>query len=349
MQLDARIGSDPAKAASRATRLEADGFDGVWMAELVHNPFLGLAVAADRTERVALGSSLAVAFARSPMTSAQAGWDLQLLSRGRFNLGLASQIRRHIVGRFSMPWSQPAARMEEYVAAMHAIWDTWESGRKLDFRGDFYQHTFTNPMVTPPPTAHGRPKVHLGAVGPLMTRAAGRVADGLQCHSLATAAYVRDITLPILNEASAAAGRPPRSLELTVFPFIVAAESEQSFNAQMKTVRSMMANGCSTPAYRGILEHHGWGEVQTEMRRMTRQGRWAEMPDVLDDEIVHTIAAVGTPTEVADLLLARFGDVADRLLISMPIADGSDGPCSVYADLKKLTGILRGALEGAKG
>ncbi len=349
MLLDARIGSDPSKAAPRAERLEADGFDGVWVAELVHNPFLALALASYRTDRITLGSSLAVAFARNPMTSAQAGWDLQLVSEGRFNLGLASQIRTHITRRFSMPWSKPAARMEEYVGAMHAIWDYWEHGRKLDFRGDFYQHTFSNPMVTPPPHVHGRPKVHLGAVGPLMTRTAGRVADGVQCHSLATGDYVRDIMMPNVRRASEEAGRPDGAVEVTVFPFIVAAETEGSFEAQMKTVRSMMANGCSTPAYRGILEHHGWGEVQTEMRSMTRQGRWAEMPHVLDDEIVHTIAAVGTPAEVAAILLARYGDVADRLLISMPIADGSDGPCSVYADLRKLTEILRETSDDSEG
>ena len=144
MQIDARIGSDPSKGAQRAARLEADGFDGVWVAELVHNPFLALALAADRTESVTLGSSLAVAFARSPMITAQSAWDVQLVATGRFNLGLASQIRPHIVRRFSMPWSKPAARMEEYIAALHAIWDYWEHGRKLDFRGDFYQHTFSN-------------------------------------------------------------------------------------------------------------------------------------------------------------------------------------------------------------
>lgn len=349
MYIDARIGSDPAKAPQRAARLEADGFDGVWVAELVHNPFLALALAADRTESVTLGSSLAVAFARSPMITAQSAWDVQLIAAGRFNLGLASQIKPHIVRRFGMPWSKPAARMEEYIAALHAIWDYWEHGRKLDFRGDFYQHTFSNPMVTPPPHAYGRPKVHIGAVGPLMTRAAGRAADGLQCHSLATSAYVRDVALPILNEARETAGRPAGAVEITVFPFIVAAETEQSFESQMKTVRSMMSNGCSTPAYRGILEHHGWGDVQTEMHAMTRQNRWKEMPGVLDDEIVHTIAAVGTPAEVADILLERFGGIADRLLISMPIADGSDGPCGVYADLKKLTEILRDTQSGVRG
>lgn len=345
MKLDARIGSDPLKAGDRVARIEAAGFDGVWISEMVHDPFLGLAIAADRTERVTLGTSIAVAFARNPMTTAYLGSDMQLLSRGRFNLGLASLVKPHITRRFSMPWSRPAARMEEYITALHAIWDHWEHGRRLEFRGEFYQHTFTNPMFTPPPHPHGRPRVHLGAVGPLMTQVAGRVADGLLCHTLATAAYVREVALPTLHEAREAAGRPAGALEVSVFPFVVAAETPESFEAQARQVRSRIANAFSTPAYRGILEHHGWGDVQTGLLSLTRQGRWADMADLIDDEMLHTIAAVGTPAEVADILLARFGDVADRLIITTPFATGGDRPEALSSDWTNLLDSLGSKLD----
>lgn len=349
MRVDTRIGSDPSKAAHRAAQLEAAGFDGVWISETVHDPFLGLAIAADRTERVTLGTSIAIAFARNPMTTAYLGSGLQMLSGGRFNLGLASLIKPHITRRFSMPWSRPAARMEEYIGALHAIWDHWEHGRKLEFRGDFYQHTFTNPMFTPPPHSHGRPKVHLGAIGPLMTRVAGRVADGLLCHTLATAAYLRDIALPALREAQDSAGRSADSLEISAFPFVVAAETPESFEAQARQVRLRIANGASTPAYRRILEHHGWGEAQSELLALTRRGRWADMPDVIDDEMLHTIAAVGTPLQVADILLGRYRDLADRLIITTPFATGGDEPEALSSDWTNLLGILRCKLNRPGG
>lgn len=263
-----------------------------------------------------LGTCIAVAFARSPLTTAYLGWDLQAVSRGRFVLGLGPQIRSHIVGRFSMPWSRPVARMEEYVAALHAIWDSWESGGRLDFRGDFYRHSIRHAMFVPPPQPHGRPEVHLGAVGPRMTRMVGRVADGLLCNAFGTADYLRDVTLPALQKGLEDAGRPAGAVEVSQLVLVVAAETAESFEHQARLTRWRIGNAGSTPAYRRILEHHGWGDLQTELRALFEQGRQEEMADLIDDDVLRTFAAVGTPTEVADILLARYGELVDRITLT---------------------------------
>ena len=319
MRLDAGIGSDPTAAAHRAQQLEAAGYDGAWTSETNHDPFLPLVAAAGGTERIELGTNIAVAFARNPMTTAHLAWDLQLLSGGRFILGLGSQIKPHITRRFSMPWSHPAARMQEYIEALHAIWDAWESGTRLNFRGDFYQHTLTNPMFVPPPQPHSRPKVYLAAVGPLMTQTAGRVADGLLCHAFTTADYLREVTLSALRTGQADAGRPAGAVEVSLLAMAVVAETPEEHRAASLAIRMQIAFYGSTPAYRGVLEHHGWGDAQTELNALSKQGRWTDMADVIDDGMLRTIAAVGTPGEVADILLARYGDAVDRLtLVTAP-------------------------------
>ncbi|MCY3806010.1 MAG: TIGR03617 family F420-dependent LLM class oxidoreductase [bacterium] len=315
MRLDATLGSDPTAAARRARQLEEGGYDGGWTSETNHDPFLPLVAAAQHTEHLELGTNIAVAFARNPMTTAHAAWDLQLLSGGRFILGLGSQIKPHITRRFSMPWSRPAARMREYIEALHAIWDAWETGGKLNFRGDFYQHTLTNPMFVPPPQPHRRPDVYLAAVGPLMTRTAGQVADGLHCHGFTTADYVRDVTLPALREGEAAGGRPGGEVRVSLLAMAVAADTAEAFEEHCRTMRMRIAFYGSTPAYRGVLEHHGWGDAQTELHALSVKGRWAEMADVIDDEMLHTIAAVGTPAEAAAILAERYGDLVDRLTL----------------------------------
>lgn len=320
MKLDARLNPHPATVTQRAQRLDVAGYERAWTHEDRHDPFVSLGLAAAATARLELGTNIAVAFARSPMIAAHSAWDLQLLSEGRFILGLGAQIRGHITRRFSMPWSRPAARMREYVEALHAIWDTWEHGHKLDFRGDFYEHTLTRAMFIPPKHPHRRPEVHLAAVGPLMTRVAGSVADGLLCHSFTTADYLRDVTLPNLRAAAAAADRPADAVEVSQLAMVVAANTPESFAAQARGIREKIAVIGSTAAYRGVLEHHGWADAQTELMRLFRQGRLADMVDVIDDEMLRTFAAVGTPTEVADILLERFGDVVDRITL-MPAAD----------------------------
>lgn len=344
MRFDATLGSDPTAVARRARQLEEAGFDGGWTSETNHDPFLPLVAAAEHTEGVELGTNIAVAFARNPMTTAHLGWDLQLLSGGRFILGLGSQIKPHITRRFSMPWSRPADRMREYIAALHAIWDSWESGGRLNFRGDFYQHTLTNPMFVPPPQPHRRPKVYLAAVGPLMTRTAGCAADGLHCHGFTTADYLRDVTLPALRAGQEAAGRPAAAVDVSLLAMAVAAETPEAYEEHCRAMRMQIAFYGSTPAYRGVLEHHGWGEAQTELHTLSVQGRWAEMAEVIDEEMLHTIAAVGTPDEAGRILAERYGDLVDRLTLvtaldGVPTGAGDTTPPSQPL-LESVRGIL---------
>ena len=341
MRIDGVLDPDPTVAPESARRLEAAGYDGAWASETAHDPFLPLALAAGRTDRLQLGTNIAVAFARSPMTVAHLGWDLQLLSSGRFVLGLGSQIKAHITRRFSMPWSRPAARMEEYIRALGAIWDAWESGERLNFRGDFYRHTLTNPMFVPRRHPHGRPPVHLAAVGPLMTRTAGLVADGLLCHGFTTAPYLRDVTLPALRAGQTAAGRPAGSVQVCLLAMVVAAETAESFEAQCEAMRLQIAFYGSTPAYRGVLEHHGWEDAGGELHSLSMQGRWAEMAGVVDDGMLRTIAAVGTPAEAAGILAERYGHLADRMTLA-PVAAEAVGAVASGVLLE----ALRGALEG---
>src|SRR5438445_2014717 len=202
-------------AAAAAREAEVAGYDGVWTAETSHDPFFPLLIAAEHTERIELGTGIAVAFARNPMTLANVGNDLQQFSKGRFVLGLGSQIKPHIEKRFSMPWSHPAPRMRELILAMRAIWDCWNNGTKLDFRGDFYSHTLMTPFFNPGPNPYGPPKVFLAAVGDKMTEVAGEVCDGLLVHGFTTERYLREVTLPALDRGLAKAGRTRADIELS--------------------------------------------------------------------------------------------------------------------------------------
>src|SRR4051794_8723333 len=219
------------EAGEGALRAERLGYDGWWALETKHDPFVGAAVAAERTERVQLGTQIAVAFARNPMTVAVQANDVQALSGGRFVLGLGSQIKPHITKRYSMEWSHPAPRMREFVLAVRAIWDTWANGTPLDFRGDFYTHTLMTPFFDPGPNPHGTPKIMMAAVGPLMTEAAGEVADGMFCHGFSTERYVREVTLPALERGAEKAGRTLDDFELSAPSMIVAADSDEELEA----------------------------------------------------------------------------------------------------------------------
>ncbi len=310
------------EAAQAARRAERFGYDGWWAFETKHDPFLGCAVAAERTERITLGTSIAVAFARNPMTVAVQANDVQALSGGRFVLGLGTQIKPHITKRYSMEWSHPAPRMREFVLAVRAIWDTWANDAALDFQGDFYTHTLMTPFFNPGPNPHGAPPIVMAAVGPLMTEAAGEVADGMFCHAFCTERYLREVTLPALERGAAKSGRSLDSFELSAPSFVVAADTEEELQAGIAAVRSQIGFYGSTPAYRPVLEVHGWGELQGELNALTKRGGWDEIAGLIDDEILHTFAVVGTPEEAVEEVQRRYGDVATRITLATP--EGAD-------------------------
>ncbi|CRK61117.1 PROBABLE OXIDOREDUCTASE [Alloactinosynnema sp. L-07] len=297
------------EAADAIADAERAGFDGAWVAETKLDPFLAMAVAADRTERIELITAIAVAFARNPMTVATQANDVQRLSAGRFRLGLGSQIEPHITKRFSMPWSSPAARMREFVLAVRAIWRAWETGDRLAFRGEFYKHTLMTPFFDPGPNPHGNPKIYVAAVGPRMTEVAGEVADGLLCHSFITERYLREVALPAVERGRAKAGKDLAGFDLSVPPFVATTPAE------LADVKEKISFYGSTPAYRAVLDLHGWGDLQDELHALSRRGKWAEMPALISADVLAAFAVVGSAEEVAAEVRRRFGDIAQRLTL----------------------------------
>lgn len=337
MKVDGGISLDLRKVASSAKEVEAAGYDGAWTAETSHDPFLPLLLAAEHTERLELGTSIAVAFARNPMLLANIGWDLQYYSQGRFIMGLGSQIKPHITKRFSMPWSEPAARMREMIQAVRAIWDCWLNGTDLAFRGKFYTHTLMTPFFTPAAAemeGYGPPKIFLAGVGELMTEVAGEVCDGFICHGFTTERYLREVTMPALARGRAKAGKTMEGFEIIGPSFVVTGADEAQMAAAAAGTRQQIAFYGSTPAYRGVLDIHGWGGLQDELNALSKQGKWVEMGNLIDDEILNTFAVVGEPEHIGSELHRRYGDVIQRLSFYAPYQSDPERWRKVLADLK---------------
>ena len=316
--------ADPRPAAAEA---EQAGYAGAWTSEVKHDPFIAVALAVSVTERVELGTAIALAFARSPMTTAVQANDLQMLSQGRLLLGLGSQIRAHITRRFSMPWSHPAPRMREYILAMRAIWDCWQHGTKLDFRGDFYSHTLMTPFFNPGPNPYGAPRVLLAGVGEAMTRVAGQAADGFLCHGFTTERYLREVTLPALGQTRA-------GFEVSGSPLVVTGRTEEEMSQARRGVREQIAFYGSTPAYRPVLERHGWGELSGELHALSLQGQWQQMGTLIDDQVLDAFAVTAEPGRVAAELLRRYGDIMTRMTLYTPYAIDPAVTRQIAADLQ---------------
>jgi probable F420-dependent oxidoreductase len=305
-----------ADTAALARAAEDAGLDGVSYAELSSDPLLHLTVAAGATTTVDLMTNILVAFARSPMTLATQARALQDYSGGRLVLGLGSQIKPHVERRYSMPWSAPAARMTEFVSALRAIWEAWETGAKLDFRGDFYTHTLMTPMFTPPSETPA-PPVFLAAVGPRMCEAAGAVADGMLVHGFSTERYLREVTVPALERG--AGGHLREGFEIVDLSFLVTGRNDEQWAASAKAVKEQLAFYASTPAYLPVLALHGWEDLGHEMHRMSLERdpeRWALMGARLPDEVLETFAVVGAPADVPARLVARGAGVVGRYSVN---------------------------------
>ena len=334
MKVDGGLGFDLSAAAEAARDAEDVGYDAVWTAETSHDPFFPLLLAAEHTEAIELGTGIAVAFPRSPMHLAVLANDLQDYSGGRFLLGLGSQIRAHIEKRFSATWSHPAARMRDLILAMRAIWDAWNAGTKLEYRGDFYSHTLMTPFFNPGPNPYGDPKVFLAAVGERMTEVAGEVADGLLAHAFTTEQYLREVTLPALERGLAKAGKTRADIEISCPVFIVTGTTEEDRVKADRGTREQLAFYGSTPAYRTVLDRHGWGELQTDLNAMSKQGKWQEMGDLITDDMVETFAVVGEPEEIPKLVLARYGDMLDRVNFYAPYKSDPERWSKILAGFK---------------
>ncbi|WP_168701990.1 TIGR03617 family F420-dependent LLM class oxidoreductase [Gordonia paraffinivorans] len=307
----------PQQAAERARALRDVGIDGIFTFDGPHDVFSPLFAAA-AVDDVALMTNVAIAFPRNPITVAHQANDLQLLSGGRFTLGLGTQIRPQIEKRFGVPFERPVDRMVEFVAALRAVFDAWNNGTRLNFEGEFYTHRLMTPMFNPGPNPHGVPPIFVGALGPRLTRAVAEHADGLLVMPFTSDAFVRESILPRVDAGLAASGR--RREDFAVVPEIIVAtgRTEEEFEASVAATRRLLSFYGSTPAYRPVLELHGYGDLQTELNLLSKQGRWAEMAGLVDDRLLELIAAHGSPRDVAATIRARAHGIADDVAVYQP-------------------------------
>jgi probable F420-dependent oxidoreductase len=314
--------------------LEEIGYDRAFSFEAKHDPFLPLAVAAEHTDRLQLGTAIAIAFARTPMTLANTGWDLQTITGGRFALGLGSQIRPHIEQRYGMPWSRPAARMREMVLAIRAIWAAWETGGPLDFDGEFYTHTRMIPAFDPGPNPYGPPPILTAGFGPRMTEVAGEVADGFLVHPLNTRRSLLERTVPAVERGAARAGRDPAAVELTCVTIVVTGRDEAELARSREAVRRQLAFYGTTPAYRPVLDLHDRGHLHDELKAGAKAGEWEPMAELIDDEFLEAVAVVGEPDAIAPALHRRLDGISDHVSLVNNRAPDPNHFAEVVAALK---------------
>ncbi len=315
MRLDVRLGGSISEAARLAQRAEAMGFDGAWTSETQHDAFLPLVLAAEQTDRVQLGTSIAVAFGRSPIVTAHLAWDLAALTQGRFLLGLGTQVKGHIERRYGLAWNSPGPRLKEYTQALRAIWDCWQHGTPLNYQGQFYSHTLMTPFFNPGPIAHPRIPIHIAGVQPYMCRLAGELCDGFQVHPFHSATYLQELVLPNLEEGLKLSGRTRTDICLASSVFIVTGANQGEMDVAARSVKTQIGFYASTPNYRVILECHGWGQVARDLTRMSIQGDWEGMAALITDEMLDAFAIVGTPGAVPEKLRRRYTGLLDRLSV----------------------------------
>ncbi|HQQ73521.1 MAG TPA: TIGR03617 family F420-dependent LLM class oxidoreductase [Pseudomonadales bacterium] len=337
MKIDTTMVLDnPAAAAALAQQLEAVGYDGIYSFEGQHDPFLPLALASQTTSTVQLGTGIAVAFARNPMSLAYLANDMQLLSQGRFILGLGTQIQAHIEKRYSSTWSQPAARLRDMVLAIRAIFSAWQTGDRLRYEGEFYKHTLMTPAFSPGANPYGIPPIYCGGFGPKMTEVVGEVADGFIAHPFHTPESIQQITLPALQRGFSKAGKNRKDFTLAVNLIIGTGDSEESLGEAREKIRRQIAFYGSTPAYRPVLDVHGMGELQTQLNILSKDGHWDAMAALVSDELLDAVAIVCPREEMAEKIRARCEGVFDRVnLVARYTPDAADW-ADVVCALKQL-------------
>jgi probable F420-dependent oxidoreductase len=304
-----------------ARAAEAAGFDAVWSSETQHDPFLPLALVAEHTQRLQFGSAVAIGLARSPTTLAHTAWDLAGVSGGRFILGLGTQVKAHIERRFGMVWpDSPAAKLREMVFAIRAIWHSWLSGERLNFRGTYYRLTLMTPFFSPEPIEHPHIPIFIAGVNPGLCRLAGEVADGLHAHPYHSVRYLREVVLPAVEAGRQSGQRPETPFQLSVTAFVVTHDEQAAY------VCSQLAFYASTPSYRPVMALHGWGAVADELQQMARRQAWDAMPSLITPEMLETFAVVACPEDLAGALKARYQGIADRLGLYLPYRPGERDP-----------------------
>jgi probable F420-dependent oxidoreductase len=325
VKLDAALGTEGnyLKEIDKTARAAEDlGFAGLWSNETKHDGFLPLAIAANGTREIQLGTSVAIAFSRSPMETAQTAWDLQDLSEGRFLLGLGTQVKAHITRRFSMPWDRPAARLREYILALREIWNSFQTEGPLDFEGEFYRHTLMTPFFNPGPIERPEIPVYIAGVNTRLAKLAGELCEGFHVHPFHSPEYVRRIVKPAIAEGADEAGRDSEQVALATSAFVIAAENEGEATEQRESVRAQISFYASTPTYRTVLETHGWEEVGEKLGTMAREKKWREMPALVTDEMLAAFAVEAAPNELGSALKERYEGLIDRVSLYLPFVPG---------------------------
>lgn len=300
-----------------ARAAEEIGFDAIWVAETQHNPFLPCVLIAEHTQRIQFGTAIAVSFARSPVVMAHVGWDLAEASDGRFMLGLGTQVKAHIELRFGMPWpDSPVGKLREQLAAIRAIWRNWQTGEKLNQRGEYYKLTLTSPFFTPASIEHPDIPIHIAGVNIGLARLAGETADGFQVHPLNTPKYLRDVILPAIEDGAAKAGRNREDISVAVNAFVVTNDTERSI------VRQQVSFYASTPSYRPVLAIHGWEDIGEQLSKLAAKKLWDEMPDLINDDMLAEFATVAEEADLPAALQERYHGLGDRITIYTPFVPG---------------------------
>lgn len=320
MEIDFYQSHPPALAELRSeiAALEDAGYNGLWSLDAGRDPLLPLILGADATRRMQLGTGVAVALARNPVVLAQAAHDLNVLAEGRFMLGLGSQVKGHIERRYGMPFARPAARMRDFIAALHSIWSCWNDGTELNYQGEFYRHTLMTPMFSPAPSPFGPPRVFLAGVGKVMTKLAGEVADGFAAHPLITPALLDEVTLPTLQAGMELGGRDRADFCVMAPVLVVTGSDGPALDAALEATRRQIGFYFSTPAYRSVLEFVGADGIGDRLTEMSHRGEWAEMADLVSDELVETFAVIAQPDKLASAVRERFAGCLDRAALYAP-------------------------------
>jgi probable F420-dependent oxidoreductase len=315
---------DIASVGEQARLVEALGYDSLMTEETKDDPYVVMALAAQATTRLGLGTAVAMAFPRSPTITAMSAWSLQKLSKGRFTLGLGSQVKGHIQRRYGMSWSPPGPWMREYVAAVRAIWRHWQTGAPLDIKGEHYNINLSVPLFTPAPIEHAEIPIHLAAVNPYMCQVAGEVADGVRPHPVCTARYIEEVMLPAVRKGAEKAARSLEGFKVSIKPLVATAPDKARLAERVRDIRARVAFYAATPAYAAAFELHGLGELAKKLAVYSKEQRWEEMPAFISDEVLNTYAVVGTWDEIADKLDARYGRIVTHAEFSIPVASEAD-------------------------
>ena len=323
--------------AAGSQAAEAAGYDTVLVEETKDDPYQLLALGAAATTTVGIGTSVAMAFPRSPTITAMSAWSLQKLSGGRFVLGLGSQVRGHVRRRFGMDWHAPAPWMRDYVDAVRAVWHAWQTREPLAFESEHYNLSLMVPLFDPGPIDHPDIPIHIAAIGPNMCAVAGEVADGVRLHPICTERFIDERIKPALATGAARSGRDVHAVEVCMKPLVGTAPDEASLEQVTRTVRARVAFYLSTPAYRRVFDLHDWGDLADKAATLSRAQQWEELATMVPDEVLHTVATLGTHDDIVGLLTDRYGDRVDRIEFSIPVANDGDAE------------LLRTLLDGLRG